>query len=213
MKNSPELKNIGFTMEANERYYKLNSSGRFIPTVSLQGQYNMEFSRSGAGTGFPPGFGVPPDNSYNVGLNVSLPIFQQNQRNINKQSTIILRDQLELFEQDTELAIEKNINDIMAELMNRIANIEISKVAEEAAKEALFLTQSSYAEGESLLIELVDAQNTYLRAQLSSATANYNYLLAAISLERIIGYFFLLNSDSDNVEFMQRVNQYILERN
>ena len=111
------------------------------------------------------------------------------------------------------MAIEKNINDIMAELMNRIANIEISKVAEEAAKEALFLTQSSYAEGESLLIELVDAQNTYLRAQLSSANANYNYLLAAISLERSIGYFFLLNSESDNIEFMQRANQFILERN
>ena len=212
-KNSPELKNIGFTMEANERSYRLNSSGRYIPTVSLQGQYSLEFYRTGAGTGFPPGFGVPPDNSYNVGLNVSLPIFQQNQRNINKQSTIILRDQLELFEQDTELAIEKNINDIMAELMNRIANIEISKVAEEAAKEALFLTQSSYAEGESLLVELLDAQNNYLRAQLSSATANYNYLLAAISLERIIGYFFLLNTESDNAEFMQRANQFILERN
>jgi outer membrane protein TolC len=212
-KNSPELKNIGFSMEANERSYKLNSSGRFIPTVSLQGQYSLEFSRTGAGTGFPPGFGVPPDNSYNVGLNVSLPIFQQNQRNINKQSTIILQDQLDLFEQDTELAIEKNINDIMAELMNRIANIEISKVAEEAAKEALFLTQSSYSEGESLLIELVDAQNTYLRAQLSSATANYNYLLAAISLERSIGYFFLLNTESDNIEFMQRANQFIFERN
>lgn len=120
---------------------------------------------------------------------------------------------MELFEQDTELAIEKNINDIMAELMNRIANIEISKVAEEAAKEALFLTQDSYAEGESLLVELLDAQNTYLRAQLSSATANYNYLLAAISLERIIGYFFLLNTESDNAEFMQRANQFILERN
>jgi outer membrane protein len=212
-KNSPELKNIGFSLEANERDYKLNRSGRFIPTVSLQGQYSLEFTRSGAGTDFLFGFGEVPTNTYNVGLNVSLPIFQQNQRNINKQTTIILQDQLELFEQDTELAIEKNINDIMAELLNRIANIEISKVAEEAAKEALSLTQSSYAEGESLLIELVDAQNTYLRAQLSSANANYNYLLAAISLERSIGYFFLMNSDSDNVELMQRASQFILERN
>jgi len=200
-------------MEANERSYKLNSSGRFIPTVSLQGQYSLELSRSGAGSNYPIGFSNLPDNTYNVGLNIALPLFQQNQRNINKQFAQVQLDQLNLYEQDIELAIEKNINDIIAELLNRIASIEISKVAEEAAKEALFLTQSSYTEGESLLIELVDAQNTYLRAQLSSATANYNYLLAAISLERIIGYFFLLNSDSDNVEFMQRVNQYILERN
>ena len=105
------------------------------------------------------------------------------------------------------------MNDLVVELLNRISNIEISKVAEEAAKEALELTQASYAEGESLLIELVDAQNTYLSAQLASATANYSYLLAAIQLERAIGYYFLMNTDEDNVAFMQRAQQYMLERN
>lgn len=211
--NSPELKNIGFILEANERNYRLNNGGRFIPTVSLQGQYSLELGRTGAGVDFPVLFGTPPDNTYNVGLNVALPLFQQNQRNIDKQTALIQQDQLELFELDTRQAIEKNINDIIADLMTRIVNIDISRIAEKAAKEALFLTQSSYAEGESLLIELVDAQNTYLEAQLSSSTANYNYLLVAITLERAIGYYFLLNTDDDNVAFMQRAMQFILEQN
>ena len=212
LRNSPELKNIGFSLEAIERSYKLSSSGRYIPTVSLQGQYGLELARSGAGVDYPPILGIPPDNTYNLGLNIAFPVFQQNRNNINRQTAKIQQDQFELFEMDTRLAIEKNINDLIAEIMSRIANIEISKVAEEAAKEALFLTQNSYAEGESLLIELVDAQSTYLSAQLASSTAIYNYLIAFVTLERSIGYFFLMHTNEENNDFMQRANQFILER-
>jgi len=212
-KNAPELKNLEFVNQANERNYRLSDGGRFVPTVSLSGQYNYEFSRSGAGSAFNPAIGELPQGSYNVGLNLSLPIFNQNRNNINKQSAFIQREQIEIYKADVDLAIEKNINDIVTDLLNRISNIEITKIAEEAAKEALDLTQSSYAEGESLLIELVDAQNTYLQAQLASANANYNYLLAAISMERAVSYYFLLNTEADNVAFMQRATQFILERN
>lgn len=213
MENSPELKNIGFNQEANERFYNLNNLGRLVPTVSLQGRYSLVLDRSGAGSTAPEGFLPLIDDFYTVGLNLSLPVFQQSQRNINKQSALIQKDQLEILQQDTERAIEQNINDIVVEILNRISNIEISKVAEKAAREALELTQASYAEGEALLIELVDAQNTYLNAQLASATANYSYLLAAIQLERAIGYYFLLNTDDANVVFMQRAQQFMLERN
>lgn len=211
--NAPELKNLNFLNQANERNYRLANGGRFMPTVSLSGQYSYEFNRSGAGSEFNPAFGSIPQGAYNVGLNLSLPIFNQTRNDINKQSAFIQREQIDIFRSNTELAIEKNINDIITDLMNRIANIEISKIAEEAAREALELTQSSYAEGESLLIELVDAQNTFLQAQLASANANYNYLLAAISLERAIGYYFMLNTEAANAEFIQRANQFILERN
>lgn len=213
LKNSPELKEIGFTKEANERYYRLNNSGRFIPTVNLVGQYNHELSRSGKGSTYPRILATPPDGSYNVALNLSLPLFDQNRRNINKQSAIIQRDQFDLYQMDLEQQIEKRINDIISDLMNRIANIEISKMAEDAAREALDLTQSSYAEGESLLIELVDAQNTYLQAKLSSANAVYNYLLAGVNLERAIGHFFLLKTEEENLDLINRANQFILERN
>ena len=212
-KNAPELRNLDFVNEANERNYRLSNGGRFVPTVSLSGQYNYEFSRSGAGSAFNPAIGELPQGSYNVGLNLSIPIFNQTRNDINKQSAFIQREQIAIYKADADLAIEKNINDIVTALLNRISNIEITKIAEEAAKEALDLTQSSYAEGESLLIELVDAQNTYLQAQLASANANYNYLLAAISMERAIGYYFLLNSEADNVALMQRATQFILERN
>ena len=212
-RNAPELKNIGYIMEANERAYTLNHIGRFVPTVSLQGQYNFILSQTGKGSEAPLGFPTPPDASYTIGLNLSLPLFQQNQRNINRMTAVIQRDQLKLDKENIELNLEASVNKLVLNLVNQIANIEISKISEETAKEGLELTQNSYAEGAVSIIQLIDAQNNYLQAQLTRATANYNYLLTSIQLERIIGYFFLLNTSERNQDFIQRANTFILNRN
>jgi len=211
--NAPELKNIGYNLEATQRSYRLNSAGRFVPTLALQGQYNLALSQSGAGSSLTPGAPVAPDGTYNLGLNLSLPIFQQNQRNINKQTAKIQEDQLNIQKSNIDLNIETNINALVLDLTNEIANIQISKVAEEAAKESLDLTQIAYSEGAVPLIQLIDAQTNYFQSQLASATANYNYLLASMQLERAMGYFFLMNSDDSNQDFFQRAREFILSRN
>jgi outer membrane protein TolC len=212
-KNAPELKSLDYNLNVTKRTYKLNDTGRFIPTVALQGQYNLAISRSGKGTIFPTGFPSAPDGTYNFGLNVSLPIFNQNQRNIKRQTAKIQEEQLGFEKQNIELSIEKNVNDIILDLISQIANIEISKVAEHTAKESLDLTQNAYKQGAVPVIQLIDAQNNYLQSQLGSATANYNYLLTSMKLERTIGYFFLAHTEVENQEFIQNVNTYFLSKN
>lgn len=212
-KNAPELQNIDYNLNVTKRNYKLNDIGRFIPTVALQGQYNLAISKSGKGTTLPAGFPNPPNGTYNLGLNVSLPIFNQNKRNINRQTAKIQEEQLGFERQNIELNIEKNVNDIILDLISQIANIEISKVAEDTAKESLSLTQNAYKQGAVPVIQLIDAQNNYLQSQLASATANYNYLLTSMQLERAIGYFFLVHTEAENQQFIQKANTYILSKN
>ena len=73
--NAPELKSLGYSLEATDRNIRLNGYGRFLPTVALQGQYNSTFSRSGAGSTVPEGFGFGlVDYSYNAGASISIPI-------------------------------------------------------------------------------------------------------------------------------------------
>ena len=211
MRNAPELKNLNYNLEAIKRNYKLNSSGKFLPTVSLQGQYNYFFSRSGAGSTPLIGDGIP-DGSYNVGLNVALPIFQQNQRNVTKRTTEIQQEQVALQQNNTNLLISQNVYNIVSEIATQIANIHITKIAEETAKESLELTQTAYKNGAVPVIQLIDAQTNYLQAQLGSATASYGYLLTSIQLERIIGYFFLLHTEEENQAFIDRANSHILNK-
>lgn len=208
-RNAPELKNLAYNLEAINRNYKLNASGRFLPTVALQGQYNYFFSRDGAGSTPVLGTGIP-DGSYNIGLNVSLPIFQKNLRNVARKSAEIQQEQIALEEDNLHLVISQNINNIVSDIATQIANIKITKIAEETAKESLELTQTAYKNGAVPVIQLIDAQTNYLQAQLGSANASYGYLLTSIQLERAIGYFFLLHSDEENQAFIDRANSYFL---
>ncbi len=212
-KNAPELKNIDYNLAATARNLRLNSAGRFVPTLALRGQYNLALSQSGKGSTIPSGVPIAPDGIYNLGLNLSLPIFKQNLRNINKQSARIQQDQLKLQKGNIDLSIEKNINDLVLELTNQIANIVLSKVSEDSAKKSLDLSQNEYSEGAVNVVQLLDAQNNYLQSQLARATANYNYLLVSLDLERAIGYFHLMHSVESNQDFIQRANQFILNQN
>ncbi|GFZ81742.1 hypothetical protein GCM10011531_10050 [Aquaticitalea lipolytica] len=207
-KNAPELKSINYNMEAIDRSIKLSGLGRFLPTVGLQGQFNRIFSRSGAGSTPIQGFSLLDEN-YNVGVNISVPIFNQNKNNIDKQTATIQKDQLQINRENTELEIAANVRKAVLNVINEMANIKLSKVSEEAAKEALELTQTGYSSGAVNIVQLIDAQNNYLNAQLARTTAVYSFLISSLHLERFLGYYFILNSDDDNEKFEQRFLEFL----
>ena len=213
IKNAPELKSLDYNLEAAERSERLYGGGRFLPTLALQGQYYYELSRSGAGTEVPPLFTVPPRDYYTVGLNLTIPIFDQNRQNINKSIATIQKDQINVSQDNIRLTVQKNINDAVIELVNQISNIHLSKLSEETAKEALDLTQTSYAEGAVNIVQLLDAQNNYLEAQQARATATYTYLLSSMQLERYLGNFFLLQTEQERQEFVNRFLEYLSNNN
>jgi outer membrane protein TolC len=207
--NAPEIASINYNLEAVERSMRLNGSGRFVPTLALQGQYNRNFNQWGKGSTPSPIL----DDNYNVGVNLSIPIFQRNQQNINRQIATIQQDQLNINRDNIELNIERNINEAVLGISNEISNIELSKISEEAAMESLDLVQTSYSSGAVSIVELIDAQRNYLQAQLSRANATYNYLLSMMILERYLGKFFMLNTEASNQAFIQRFKDFLLSKN
>ena len=210
--NAPELKALNYNLEATNRTIKLNGAGRFLPTVALQGQYNRVFDRNGIGSIAPPGSAFL-DSNYNIGLNVSIPILNSNQTNINRQTALIQKDQLAINKENTALSIAVNIRSIVLDVINQISNIELSKVSEDTANEALELIQTSYSSGAVNIVQLIDAQNNYLNAQIASVSAVYNYMINALQLERYLGYYFLLNSEADNEKFDERFIEFLNNRN
>ena len=209
IENAPEIKSLNYNLKATKRTINLNGFGRFIPTLSLNGQYNKNFNQWGAGSEQ----SLILDNNYNVGVQVSIPIFNRMQTNINKQTAEIQQQQLTINKQNIALGIAANINSAVLNLTNQIANIEISKISEKTAKQSLELTQVSYANGAVNIVQLLDAQNNYLSAQLSQITAVYNYLLSSIELERYMSYYFLLHTQEENQDFIQKFYDYIQDRN
>lgn len=211
-RNAPELRSLDYNLDATARNIKLNGFGRLLPTLALQGQYNNTFIRSGVGSTAPVGFTLL-DNNYNAVVSLSIPIINQNLSNINRRTAMIQKEQLEINMADTELAIATNVRSGVLNLVNQVSNIKLSKISEVTAKEALDLTQASYSNGAVNIVQLLDAQNNYLSAQLSRVNATYNFLINSLQLERYFGYYFVLNSDTENDAFRQRFFEYLNTKN
>lgn len=198
MQNSPEIKSLNFNLDVIYRNINLYSKGRLVPTVGLQGNYNHTFDQWGSGS-----LDLDPAGFYNVGVSVSLPIFNQNLNNINRQNALIQEDQLNINTDNTKQAIEVNVYNAVLSMTNQISNIELSNVAERTASESLELAQVAYSSGSVNIIQLIDAQNNYISSKLAKANAEYFYLLSSMRLERTIGYYFLLHTEAENQGFMQ----------
>ena len=206
--NAPELKSLNYNIKASERSIRLYQRSKFLPTLGLQAEYNYDIHRGGKGATPPVGL-IIPSNNYNVGVNISLPIFDRTQRNLNKQKSKIQLEQLSINKEYTELTIDQNVNNVVTDIINQIANIELTKLASESAKENLELNQISYTNGAILITTLIDAQQNYIQAQQSQANATYNYLLSSIQLERLISHYILLNSKEENNILFQKIEDYL----
>ena len=204
--NAPELKSLDYTLKATDRVISLNGIRTYIPSIGAQAQYNRTFDRWGAGVP-PPQFAL--DENLSVGLTLTVPLFSRDERRINRQTAIIQKEQLALGRDNTALDIEENVRSAVLDLINQVANIELSSVSEASAKESLDLTQSAYTNGAVTITQLLDAQNNYLQAQLASANAGYNYLLSSLMLERMIGRYFLLQTQASNDAFISRFFEYV----
>ncbi len=206
--NAPELKALDYNISAADAEIKLNGKNRYLPTIALQGQYNKTFDRSGAGSQ-PPIGGSFLNDSYNVGVTFTIPLFNSNQFNINRQSAILRREQLDINKQNSELNIDVNIRSGVLRLVNEMSNIQLSEVSEQTAKESLDLTMASYTNGAVNIVQLIDAQNNYINSQLAKANAIYNFLLNALQLERAMGYYFFLNTTKDNDAFKAQFFKFL----
>lgn len=206
--NAPELKALAYNINATKRDIKRNGARRYLPTISLQAQYNRNFNRSGAGAS-PPTGGRLLDDGRNVLLNFTIPIFNQNKFNINRQAAVVQKEQLEVNKQDFEQSLASNVSSGVLDLTNQISNIKLSKISEQSALETLDLTKLSYQAGEVNIVQLIDAQSNYLQSQLSQTNAIYNFIISSLQLERFMGYYFLLNSEEKNNQFRQEFYNYL----
>ena len=79
IRNSPEVAALEHNLAATNRNIRSNGILRFLPTAVAQASYNYTFDQWGTGSLDPD-----PQGIYSAGVSFSIPIFQQNQFNINR---------------------------------------------------------------------------------------------------------------------------------
>jgi len=211
---TPDLKQVDYNVQAQERSVLFNDRNRYLPAVSVGGNYNYEFYRGGAGQD--PldlsAFGGEPieinDWNWNIQIGASLPIFQGNRRRAQYQQSKVELLQLNTQKLNLERIIEQQVRSELENIRASYRNITLTREAEEAVVKNFEIVQDAYSKGAVTITQLLDAQNVAIAAQLNSANAVYIFLIDFLNMERASGSYYMLMTDEEKAEYINELTTY-----
>lgn len=177
--NRYDIKQRVITLQNEKLGHKITTLGN-MPTL------NAGFSMSNSSRDI---FGTNSNHTnYGIGLSLNVPIGFlgiNNYYNIEL-SKISLTDSYMGFE-DLLRDIRQRVLNTRTDLALQAESIKISEGNLKIAKERLEITRKKYQVGDETSLELADAQNAYLSAEINDTTYRYEYQLNQFSYKRTLG--------------------------
>lgn len=134
-------------------------------------------------------FGIRSNHTnYSLGLSLNIPIGfvgVDNYYNIQISKLDLVNSYMGF--EDTLRSIRQKVLNIRTELALQFESIKISEGNLKIAKERLDITSKKYDIGNATSLELSDAQDAYLSAQINDTTYRYDYQLNQYSYKRALG--------------------------
>lgn len=210
LQNLPELKQIDYSIAAQDRLRKSQQRAFYLPSLGLSGTTDYTANRwQVIENELLPISQFNSRPSWNLGLGLSYNILQGGERRANLQRTKLsmaqLEDQRDLLAQQLELRIRANMESAGASFVR----VNLSREAADAAADNFQLIQDSYAQGLVNVTTLIDAQNAALQTQLAAESAIYQYVLDFLNVERAIGFYYFLNEQAKRDAFYERFLTYL----
>ncbi len=185
---SPELKVIDSAIAAKERLILQSEREYWLPTFSIEADVEQLFTSSGEGERIEELTGLD-DTEWQVSVWARLPLFEGGRKKAtlgrNNQQLI----QLSMERKNTEERIQQRILIGLNRTRASYPSINLSRDAVDAARNNLILVTDSYVQGIKSIIDLLDAQNQSLNAELDSANAVYDFLIDFMEVQRSVGMF------------------------
>jgi outer membrane protein TolC len=217
IRNSPEIKSIDNTLVARDEILKGERRQLGIPDVAIVGGFQHVPFVDGAGSepvdpmmGF-DGFGRQTF-TWQVGAQASLTLFDGTSNYARIRRTFREMDQLRAQRAIIAQQLEQRVRSSLHQAGFSYANIALTRDAAEASARNLELVTDLYQRGAADIIQLVDAQNQALGAQLAAANALYNFLIDALRVQRASGAFSLEGTQEERDDFIRRLDAFAEQR-
>ncbi|HEX9006887.1 MAG TPA: TolC family protein, partial [Bacteroidota bacterium] len=234
VERSPELQQLDAAIAAQERTLSSARMSYFLPTIGAYAKYSNNFYKSTQPIPFslstipaPPagldpavpaylgqllsGMATPlPDRQdWTVGLQLSLNIFQGfGTRAAESKAS----EQLEQYRLQRDASVERVALRVRSEMQNARTSffaIEQSRVEQEASRKVLNIVTDAYSQGAVSILNLLDAQNSALRANQVAVNAQYDFLITYMSLQRSLGQFDILMTSSERERFLSELLKFM----
>jgi outer membrane protein TolC len=143
-----------------------------------------------------------------VGVFATYPLYAGGQITTAKRRALKELEQLQTERAAFADRIEERILAVVQLIRTSYPSIQLSREAAEAAGKNLDLVIDAYAEGIKSIIDLIDAQNQSLTADLRAANTSYDFLVDLAVLQRAISSFAIYESVETRALFLSRLEEH-----
>lgn len=203
--NSPVLSSIDQQLMAQNRMVDANKRWA-IPNVSASASADAKFDLNpddAETTGSDKGF-------WKFGLTMYIPLVDGG-ANINKvKQSKLQMSAIELQRNDIKTSLEQSIRASVAVVIGDFLNIGFAEAQAKAAHKNYELVNDAYLVGESTLLDLLDAQNQKLLADISSRVVLYTFFNDLLAVEYAIGYFPFLQAQENMQTIISELERRLL---
>lgn len=202
IKNSPEIKQIDYYLTAKKEHSGSLQKSHFIPEFYGYGTYYNYLYQNETNL-------YMPKNDWTLGVKMSLPLLKGFSVVNSIEQTEIDIQQLNTQRNSTIMKIEQSVKTSLNYLETTYFNIQQSIVAEKSAEENLQLVNNSYLLGDASFLLLLDAQTQLFSAQLEANDSYITFLKTYFDLQRLIGNFDPLLSQTELDSFLNRLLEFV----
>jgi len=201
----PELSRLDALINAQNRTLKSAKRAYWHPSISLFADKAETFDRGGEQG--PPLPGVD-DTETTVGLQLSLPLFSGGARSAEKTQASEELESLRLQYQALAERVEQRIRAALFKTRSARTAIRLSREAAGAARSNLDVVRDAYSRGTVSILDLLDAQNAALIAELRAATSVYDFVSQLMEVERAAARFDFFVTPQDQADWFTRLEDY-----
>lgn len=197
--NTPEIKRLESIIAAKKRELKILKRRHWLPNVSLTGQVSESLDDSS------PAIDASDDRDWQLMLNASIPFYRGGQTKAERKQGEIELAQLENQLESVKQGISQSLRASMNNVITTLFNLDFSAAAATAASKSLLLVTDAYSKGTVPVVDLLDAQNASISANLAEVQASIGFFRASIEMQRAIGIYEFLMSDEQKAVIREEI--------
>ena len=205
----PELRQIDALLRAQERTLQSAERAFWHPTLGLRIDRSETFGRDGARGAPLPGL---DDHETTIALQLALPLFTGGARRARQAEASEELAGLRWQRQAVAESVEQGVRSALHIARSAYTSIRLSRQAAGAAQSHLDVVLDAYSRGTVSILDLLDAQNAALLADLRAATAVYDFVGALMEVERAAARFDLFLTPEDQDDWFARAERYFAEQ-
>src|SRR6201988_647146 len=122
-----------------------------------------------------------------AGVNVSIPVFTGGLLSARQDEAFLRSDATQKALDDPETEVVSTVHAAWLDASTALKNIDVTEAVAASSDQALILAEAQYRAGQTSIIELSQAQLTDIQAEISAASAKYDYQILRTALDFQVG--------------------------